>query len=566
MFIHLINFMQNLKHYLSNYVPRIRVVHQILMVILVMVSFIIIQGLSGLKIIDSMQEVSRRIYNESATGSEAVATVQKIIDKLRISYLATLKELQQNSIASIDLSSSLAKISSLKASYQTDIDFITREVEEVQSILDQPASVENYLKLDNHLSMIENALNRLDQAVRFTSSKTVIVGKEFSDESRLNTLIILLVSTVVASVLSLIISNSVSKPLTKIKTATQSLENGDLTKDFTPEGSVEIKAMVIALNNAIRGLRSLVFRINQQAEHLYIASQELSIVSNETGRSATEIAKAMDELARGTSEQAEQINATVRSVNELAELVDKVSLDTENIVAASQKVAGTAQLGQKLTWDVAHEINELYTYIKEVAAVIDDLNNASQEIGEISTIIGGIAEQTALLSLNAAIEAARAGKQGKGFAVVATETGKLADQSKNSAELIAKRVLEISNRISQAVQMIHRGINKAEAGKNLTAEATITFEDIFSALNNILVQIDQVAVSARQMTEKNKNVIGSITTIAAISEESTASSEEVSATTKEQSAAVEEVTALSDNLASIAAELKDSVAQFKIKA
>ncbi len=240
------------------------------------------------------------------------------------------------------------------------------------------------------------------------------------------------------------------------------------------------------------------------------------------------------------------------------------TLSTANIAVSSEKMADSAVVGQTVTNDIANEINGLYQSTKEVAQVIEALNRTSEEITNITTVISGIAEQTSLLALNAAIEAARAGIQGKGFSVVAKETGKLAEQSKQSALMIADLIADMSLKTKHAVEVFQKGIVRVEAGQSLAGEATVTFGNIFKDLKVVLDQINTVATSARYMAEKNEQVISAITTISAISEETMASTEEVSASAEEQSAAAQEVSSLAENLEGIANKLKESVASFNV--
>jgi len=201
-----------------------------------------------------------------------------------------------------------------------------------------------------------------------------------------------------------------------------------------------------------------------------------------------------------------------------------------------------------------------------VSEVIEELNRNSIEINEITTVIGGIAEQTTLLALNASIEAARAGVQGKGFSVVAKETGKLAEQSKQSAQMIFDLITGMRLKTRHAVEVIQKGMARVEAGKSLAGEAAVTFENIFKDLRDVLAQINTVAISAQNMSQKNEQVISAITTIAAISEESMAGTEEISATAQQQSASAEEVSSLAENLGEIADKLKESIAAFEVGA
>ncbi len=466
------------------------------------------------------------------------------------------------------MDTNLNNLSMLASSHQfhrNEVDFIAREIEGLKQIMKEPRNFGNFEILNRHLTLIDSSLTRLDGMIRLNSLSSMARGKEYADRSRKNTVFVVILSAIICIGFGLTIARSVSRPLKQMVAITNELSAGDLSRDVQAEGSKEMRSMGICLNRAIDGLRQLIRRVNKQAETLHEASKEMLDASTESGRSAAEVSRAMEELSKGASEQAEQINRIVTNMTELVELINMVSADTSSIASTSELVADSAKTGQKVAGDVAEEINNLYMATKDVAEVIEELHQASGEIGDITSMITGIAEQTSLLALNAAIEAARAGEQGKGFAVVAKETGKLAEQSKQSAQLIAELVLQIRNRTDQAVQVIQKGIERVEAGRNLTVEAAGTFEEIFTTLSRVLEQIHKVAVSARQMAEKNDFVFGAINTIAAIIEESMASTEEVSATAQEQSALVQQVAALSENLAKIANELKQSVSVFVIE-
>ncbi|HEY8463011.1 MAG TPA: HAMP domain-containing methyl-accepting chemotaxis protein [Bacillota bacterium] len=356
----------------------------------------------------------------------------------------------------------------------------------------------------------------------------------------------------------------IAKPLELVDDTAKALANGNLTKTVHAKGSREVAGMTESLNRAISSLRELVGGVNEHSNMLYIASQELKHSSSETGRTAVEVAKTMEELSHAATEQADQTTAAVNNINILAGLVRQVSSELKAISADSESIAQSATLGQKATRDVTNEILNIYNMTKDVSMVINDLNNTSSEIEVITTVIERIAEQTTLLALNAAIEAARAGEYGRGFDVVAQETGKLAEQSKQAAQMISSLISQMKQRSQQAVNSIINGMKMVESGKDLAAEATITFENIFTKLENILIRIDSVAFSAKKMVERNESAIAAITNIAALSEESMASTEEVTAATEEQSAATEEVSALAENLADISSQLKRSISRFVI--
>jgi methyl-accepting chemotaxis protein len=417
--------------------------------------------------------------------------------------------------------------------------------------------------LNSLSSLIESIIDGL-----FASSNTEVKTKTEDNYTTANRTILFMlamaaIGLLAALALGIVISRSISKPIKSLTGAAQQLATGDLNVAVTP---VNAKDETAILTNAFvkmaDSLRGLVTGINEDSNTLNMASQELKNASNDTGKSAHEVAKTMEELARAASEQATQTNEAVESINVVAELVRHVSNEVGNISVESKKVAQSAQLGQKSTNDVAQEMMKIYDMTKEVTRVIEELDKSSVEISSITALIQNIAEQTTLLALNAAIEAARAGEHGIGFGVVATETGKLADQSKQAAQLIESLIYKMSKRSRQVVQTMSNEIRVVESGKNLAANATTTFGNIFDQLNHILQQIDRVAVSAQKMANRNEGMIGIVTNIAALSQESTASTEEVSAAMEEQSASVEQVNNLANNLATISDKLQQSIAQF----
>lgn len=556
----------NFGHFFLSVLSRLKVFYQIMLVIIIMVGFIFLEGYLGLKVVDQMQQVSTGVFNSSVDGLKTVNEAREEIYKYRKEYLLQLVYENMNIINTNTLFGSMMSTIGLLSnidSEQTDV--IYKEIQSLVKFFEEPATQEKYNQFEQSIATINISLKTIEDKILDTATESMQFGNKFSVESRNTTIGILISSFIFSILLALIITASISNPLKSIVNAAKSLATGDLSKDLTARGCQEATEVVKGLNEAIFGLRKLVGGINEQAQSLINASKELRDASSDSGRSAAEVAEAMEELAKASTEQAEQITQAVTIITELGNIVRRVSTDMGKIASVSEKVADSAQIGQKVTGDVADEINELYLSTKEVATVIEELNQTSGEISEITSVIGGIAEQTTLLALNASIEAARAGIQGKGFSVVAKETGKLAEQSKQAAQMIADLIVQMKTKTSHAVEVIQKGINRVEAGKNLTTEATVTFENIFKQLREVLDQIEQVAHSARQMADKNESVINMVGGIAAISEQSMASTQEVSATAEEQSASAQQVSSLAENLAAIANMLKESVAVFEIE-
>jgi methyl-accepting chemotaxis protein len=408
-----------------------------------------------------------------------------------------------------------------------------------------------------------------DWSLGLTAPKSEV----FASLNRMRNIIVVIsiIFLAIGGVISYLVAHQISTPIRDMVNVVNLVARGNLTKTLKSEGirgffkgSKEFGQLVGGFNHAITSLRNLITHINEQAQTLAIASKELKNASTESGRSATEVAQAVESMAKASLEQTNQINQTVNNVTQLGHLVKKVSNDSLRIADSSKKVAVSAQNGQKVSTDVVADIGVLYNITKEINSIIEEINQSSERIKNISSLIEGLAGQTTLLALNAAIEAARAGEHGRGFSVVATETGKLAEQSKQSSEEISNVVVEMINRSIHAVKTIQKGVAQFEASKNLTTEAAFTFENIFQQLNDTLIKIQEVALSAQKMAEHNDQVITAISSVAAINEEGMATNEEISAAAQQQSASAEEVAALANNLTEIVDAMKVSVTTFKI--
>jgi methyl-accepting chemotaxis protein len=542
-------------------INRLPVFMQILVIVVIMILF---SGVQAFFYERTLNTVLSSTEKSSTYGLNHIAKIMQNVYQLQVEYL----ELVENKLSSarhlllkVKLIEQLVNITpNINKQIKKDV---ARAIESIKSTIQQKPNRDTYNAFkESSLKILENIGSMLEG-----ESSSSIVNKtknlQYLSQSRINSIIIMLISTIISLIFGLMIAFSISAPLKQIVQSTSLLAQGNLAQEINAKGSPEINRVVDGLNRAIQSLRDLAKNINQQSVTLYTASRELKTVSAETGRSASEVAVTIGDLAKGASDQSEQINYAVETIHLVSNTIKKVTGETENLTRISKRVSEFAKTGITASKDIVDEIHGLYDSAKDVDRVIEELSQATEDIDKTTVLIRSIAEQTTLIALNAAIEAARAGEFGRGFGVVAKETGKLAAQTKQAAGSIADLVKEIKDRTGHAVNAMNKGMEMAENGKNLANHTHGTFAEIFQSLNGMLTQIDAVADAASVMTESNQTMIDSISSIAAISQESLASTEEVSAVTEEQTASVQQVSELAEKLNDIASQLNEAIKAFK---
>jgi len=316
--------------------------------------------------------------------------------------------------------------------------------------------------------------------------------------------------------------------------AADRIAGGDLTVEVEPRSDRD--ALGTALRAMAENLRGLIGQLVDATQIVTSSSQQMASVSEETGRAVGEIANAVGDVARGAERQMAIVNDARNS--------------TDDTNAAAVNASDVAQNGVKAAEGANAAMQELRDSTSEIAGAIQSLAAKSEQIGGIVETITGIAGQTNLLALNAAIEAARAGEQGRGFAVVADEVRKLAEESQHAATTISDLIKEIQDETSRTVGAAEAGARKAEESSQTVAEAREAFRQIGAAVEDMRERIGHIAESTNA--------------VATVAEESSAATEQVSASAQQTSASTQEIAASAQELAATAESLRMLVGRFVV--
>ena len=310
----------------------------------------------------------------------------------------------------------------------------------------------------------------------------------------------------------------------------------------------QLKKLVMAMEDIAQGEGDLSQRIdlnrqdqlgrlsnafNQFAAKVQTMLQQTSRLT-ENVKSGVEEAKKECELAVDIVKQQNlQIDSVAASASEMAQTSQDMAASTQNAIELADNANLQAENGVTIVSQATEGIRTMSHQVNEAAVVIRELRGSSEKIGEVLSVIRGIAEQTNLLALNAAIEAARAGEQGRGFAVVADEVRTLASRTQDSTTNIQQIIEALQQSALQAEQVMETSVEQAKSGEALTGQAENALKDITQVINDIQQQTTEITVAISQQAVTAEEVASSVETVRELSDNSLSSTNELAKTVKE---------------------------------
>lgn len=375
----------------------------------------------------------------------------------------------------------------------------------------------------------------------------------------------LIVDVILGLVIATVIGRNISLPVRKLATEAEIISNGDLTsEDLEVKSRDELKNLADAFNTMKHNLRDVIQHVNDNALHVTSSAEELSASTEDVSKASQEITHNMESISasvavatKAASESSTAMEETAIGVQRIAEAAQELNhhaIETEMLAGNSEASVHSAK----------NQMSIIYKSSNETSELIRKLSQQIVEIENITQVITDITEQTNLLALNAAIEAARAGEHGKGFAVVADEVRKLAEQSKASASQIVQLTTHIQIDTNNVEQAVADSLKNVEQGVEVIDEAGRAFSSIAEAIKRMTTQIVDISAATEEISASAEEVTASVQEIATQAAASSAQAEQNTASVEEQMATLEEINSVAHSLSNQALELQQTIHEFKL--
>lgn len=353
-------------------------------------------------------------------------------------------------------------------------------------------------------------------------------------------------------------------PSEKLVKMAQMIAEGDLTNQVESFHSNYMKELSDSISNMSIRLRDLISNTELVNQQVYNSSSKLLTLARENGVVAREVSQAMNTISNGADQQAVSTQNTTNLILNLADTFAAIAENTQKCVQTSLKTRQTVQHGIDAVNLQNQRMNESRKALEAVSKTVTILDNNSSRIEQIVAVIRGIADQTNLLSLNAAIEAARAGEQGRGFAVVAEEVRKLAEQSEQSASEIAALIKQMQNNTRQAVNDMETTRNVYTQQIKAIESTNSVFSAIVQEVGNIDNEVVEISAATQEMSASTDDLVVAVKSVAGIAKQIASNSVEVSQQTEKQAASLQSVIIEFENLRNNIDDINKLIAGFKI--
>jgi len=491
----------------------------------------------SIKSIDKLTEASirLRVLSYRLLLNREDSTVQKTLELLTTRN-RQIDEAQNNYVKLIDGPDE-------KAAYDQYVSLLA----EYRQLESQMKSLSQANKLDELANLLNVGLQNNSDQMNTVLAKLVEINTQQMNEankaatdqyaSAFNMVVgLLIVATILTMLFAWLLTKSITQPIAAALNAAEEIAEGDLTRTIKADGTDEAGRLLAAMLKMQSKLRDTLQRISGSATQLASAAEELNAVT--------------DESARGLSQQNNEIEQAATAVNQMTSAVEEVARNAVSTSEASKNATSSASDGRDLVQETVGAIERMSGDVQSTATLIGNLAEESRDIGKVLDVIRGLADQTNLLALNAAIEAARAGEAGRGFAVVADEVRALAHRTQQSTSEIERMIGSIQGGTEQAVNSMRSSTERAESTLNIAKGAGLALDTINVAVVEINERNLVIASAAEEQAQVAREVDRNLVNIRDLSAQS--------------ATGANQTTAASNELARLAVDLNGMVSRFRL--
>lgn len=494
-----------------------------------------------------IQQVAAKIESSMVSVISAVTDIKKETKKLTVSVI--IKELAYTLDSINETTQQLQNLAG--NSDLEGYDDVIEQIQVVNDMLTGDNSIQN-LKL-SWLTQLETTdrlleetnleitrgLTALDSLAKVVKEQLAIMKTELSEDVSSgvsSNWLVMVISVILSIFIAFITVIRVTRPLSEVNRILNIVATGDLTSKLDDSGKDEFGTLAKNCNQLIDNLRDLINGIVNRSNQLATAAEETSMVVKESTVAINDQRSQVEQAATATSEMASTSESVMERANEA--LSDIKHADEE-----AEKVKRISDTNKQTILQLASEIDQ-------ASGVINDVNQHSAAIGGILDVIRGVADQTNLLALNAAIEAARAGEHGRGFAVVADEVRTLASKTQQSTEEIQNMIEQLQNGSSSAVSVMNNSKLQADRCVEQSEQATIALDGITDSVHQANDMSEQIVSAAREQNQVSSEISERLESIVTIAEQTALGAEQTEMSSQE--------------VAKLAEELRQSVDQFRL--
>lgn len=504
-------------------------------------------------------------YPAAGSGDMVVTIAKTLDDGSGVIGIAVYIELLQKTAEEVQIG---------KEGYAILLDaeqkYITSPINEAGEEAKDALSNKLYEQASGHLSDEHGGQAK---QVYFTTNKLTgwkVAGtmsdSEVSEATRpllINTLIVIALSILIGAGAITFIVLSITRRIRDLQQKAKKISEGDLTEIITIKVEDEIGDLAGSFNDMIVSIRGLLKTIESNSEQVAASAEELTASAEQTSQANGQVATAILEVASSAEKQTYGIDNNVNALEEISQGAALIARNSLTVTNLTRETTLKAEEGGKSVLQTVDQMSSIHHSVIESNTMIKSLSNRSKEIESILDVITGISNQTNLLALNAAIEAARAGEAGKGFAVVADEVRKLAEQSQVSAQQISELIQAIQQDTENTVSKMSKVTEDVQSGLVVSEDAVKNFFEILDSMKEITPQMESVSATAELMSVGVQKAGVTANEIADIAKSNATTSEEVAASTEEQLASMEEIALSAKSLSKLAEELQEGIQKFK---